>query len=78
MGNRAFAWAYNDIVEEHFAVINGQDPVPQVPKGSYKRVGDRVIVDDVGDIIVRPNYLEMHLIKRLGKLVFQNFVSKEF
>lgn len=68
VGNRAFAIEYNSKVEEHFSVINGQDPVAQVPKGSYKRVGDRVIIDDVGDIIVRPNYLEMHLIKRLGEL----------
>ena len=78
VGNRAFAWKYNETVEEHFAVINGQDPVPQVPKGSYKRVGDRVIVDNVGDIIVRPNYLEMHLIKRLGKLVFKISITRSF
>lgn len=76
VGNRAFALDYNSIVEEHFSVINGQDPVAQVPKGSYKRVGDRVIIDDVGDIIVRPNYLEMHLIKRLAPKVGDHMLDQ--
>ena len=56
-----------NIVPDHFAVINGQDPVSRVPKGYYKRVGNRIIIDNLGDIIVRPTYLEMHLIKQLSK-----------
>lgn len=66
VGNRAFAHEYNKMIEEHFAVINCNDPVTTVPKGAYKRVGDRVILRREGDIIVRPTYLEMHLIKRWG------------
>ena len=67
VGNRPFAYEYNKLVPDHFAVINGQDPVSRVPKGYYKRVGNRIIIDNLGDIIVRPTYLEMHLIKQLSK-----------
>ena len=67
VGNCAFALESNDLVTEHFAVINDQDPVARVPKGSYKRVGDRVIVNDMGDIIVRPGFLEMQVINHAGE-----------
>ncbi|KAL4541920.1 hypothetical protein Ndes2526B_g06415 [Nannochloris sp. 'desiccata'] len=75
VGNRPFAYEYNKMVPDHFAVINGQDPVTRVPKGYYKRVGNRIIVDDVGDIIVRPTYLEMHLIKQLTPKVGDHFLD---
>ena len=67
VGNKSFAYEYNALVNNHFALIRGQDPVTLHPKGLYKRVGDRVFLDKLGDIIVRPAYLEMHLINRLGK-----------
>ena len=62
VGNRALALEYNDLVPEHFSVINDQDPVARVPKRAYKRVGNRVIVNSMGDIIVRPGFLEMKVI----------------
>jgi hypothetical protein len=67
VGNKAFAYEYNGMIPNHFGVISGQDPVARQPKGYYKRVGDRVLIDTAGNIIVRPTYLEMHLINRLGK-----------
>jgi len=67
VGNKAFAYEYNTLVNNHFGLINGQDPVARQPKGRYKRVGDRVLLDNLGDIIVRPTYLEMHLINQMGK-----------
>jgi hypothetical protein len=75
VGNRPFAYEYNNMVPDHFAVINGQDPVTTVPKGYYKRVGNRIIVNDVGDIMVRPTYLEMHLIKELTPKVGDHFLD---
>ncbi len=75
VGNRPFAYEYNRLVPDHFAVINGQDPVTRVPKGYYKRVGNRIIIDDVGDIIVRPTYLEMHLIKQVTPKVGDHFLD---
>jgi Lipase (class 3) len=75
VGNRPFAYEYNKMVPDHFAVINGQDPVTRVPKGYYKRVGNRIIIDDLGDIIVRPTYLEMHLIKQLTPKVGDHFLD---
>jgi len=67
VGNKSFAYEYNTLVNNHFGLISGQDPVSRQPKGWYKRVGDRVLIDNLGDIIVRPTYLEMHLINRMGK-----------
>jgi hypothetical protein len=75
VGNRPFAYEYNKMVPDHFAVINGQDPVTRVPKGYYKRVGNRIIIDDLGDIIVRPTYLEMHLIKQVTPKVGDHFLD---
>lgn len=62
VGNNAFAHEYNELVPEHFAVINDQDPVTRIPKASYKRVGNRILVNGLGDIAVRPTYLEMQII----------------
>jgi len=75
VGNRPFAYEYNEMVPDHFAVINDQDPVTAVPKGYYKRVGNRIIINEVGDIIVRPTYLEMHLIKQVTPQVSDHFLD---
>ena len=40
-----------------------QDPVPRVPKSTYKRCGSRVIINGRGDIIVRPTFLESSVLK---------------
>jgi len=68
VGNHAFAHEYNAMVPEHFAVINDQDPVTRVPFGSYKRVGDRILINDLGDIAVRPSFLEMQVINSAGEV----------
>lgn len=61
VGCRAFATEYSQIVPDTWAVICGNDPVPRVPAGGgFKRVGHRVLVDS-GDLIVRPNLMEMSL-----------------
>ena len=70
VGNRAFAHEYNGLISAHFAVINDQDPVARVPKGDYKQVGDRVIIDGSGDIVVRPTYLERHIMSSSEYLEF--------
>ena len=42
-----------------------QDPIPRIPSGlGYKRCGERVKVNPMGDIIVRPSYFEMTLLQR--------------
>ena len=67
VGNPAFVYEYNKLVDEHFSVVSGQDPVSRQPKGNYKRVGDRVLLDKLGNVIFRPTYLEMHLMNKLGE-----------
>lgn len=44
-----------------------QDPVPRIPKGLYKRQGQRVTINAAGDIIVRPSYFELSVILRSGE-----------
>ena len=45
-----------------------QDPVVRVPKGGYKKAGSGVIINALGDLIVRPNFLEVQQVFRGGEL----------
>ena len=46
-------------------MLHSQDPVPRIPQGlDYKRCGERVKINPMGDIIVRPSYFEMALLAR--------------
>jgi hypothetical protein len=64
VGNRAFAFEFDALVPDCFALINDQDPVPRVPKGNFKRVGKRVVLNALGDVAVRPGHLEAQLLAR--------------
>ena len=78
VGNRAFSDDYNSRVVDHFSIINDQDPVARIPKGNYKRVGSRIIVDSKGDLIVRPTFLEVHLLSsHAGTIFFSGIVFKK-
>lgn len=61
VGNRAFAVDYDAKIRNHFSIIHDQDPVARIPKGNYKRNGARIIINQKGDLIVNPTYLETHL-----------------
>eukprot|EP00890_Picochlorum_soloecismus_P000103 jgi/Picsp_1/1093/NSC_04576-R1_alpha beta-hydrolase len=75
VGNRAFSYDYNSRVIDHFSIINDQDPVARIPKGNYKRVGSRIIVDSKGDLIVRPTFLEVHLLSLHTGVVKDHFLE---
>jgi hypothetical protein len=77
VGNKSFAYEYNNLIHDHFGCISGQDPVARQPKGWYKRLGERVLIDNLGNIIVRPSYLEMHLINRMGKRLHSSLFYKK-
>lgn len=66
VGNRAFAVDYDDRIPNHFCVIHDQDPVVRLPKGNYKKTGNRIIVNTKAEIIVRPTFLEVHLLNKAG------------
>ena len=53
VGNAAFAGEFNAWVPDTWALINGLDPVPWVPKWGFKRVGKRVTINPNGDLILR-------------------------
>jgi len=74
VGNRAFSDDYNSRVIDHFSIINDQDPVARIPKGNYKRVGSRIIVDSKGDLIVRPTFLEVHLLSLHTGTILPSFL----
>ncbi|KAK9817879.1 hypothetical protein WJX72_003574 [[Myrmecia] bisecta] len=65
-GNHAFARLYNKAVPDTWHVINGQDAVAQEGKFLvlYKRPGHRVIINQRGDLIVRPTLVE-HSVRRV-------------
>lgn len=69
VGNSAFRIEYNDLVNEHFSVINDQDPVARIPKGWYKRAGEIIRINSKGDIMVKPSFLEMQLFSERGMYI---------
>ncbi|DBA97089.1 hypothetical protein WJX77_003952 [Trebouxia sp. C0004] len=59
-GNHAFARDYNHVVPDTWSIINGQDIVTRGAKFLflYKRPGKRVIVNDLGRLMVSPTSME--------------------
>ncbi|KAK9818417.1 hypothetical protein WJX72_012370 [[Myrmecia] bisecta] len=77
-GNHAFARLYNKVVPDTWHVINGQDAVAHEGKFLvlYKRPGHRVIINQRGDLIVRPTLVE-HSVRRVpgGSSINQHLLS---
>ncbi|GMH46106.1 hypothetical protein BSKO_14070 [Bryopsis sp. KO-2023] len=67
-GNHAFAREYNALVPDTWHIINDQDYVTRTLKfiRMYKRHGHRVIINAGGDMIVKPSFLEISVLKRWG------------
>lgn len=67
-GNHAFARDYNSYVPDTWHVINDQDYITRALKfiSMYKRHGHRTIINSRGDIIVKPSFLEINVLKRWG------------
>ncbi|KAK9814385.1 hypothetical protein WJX72_004954 [[Myrmecia] bisecta] len=59
-GNHAFARDYERVVPDTWSVINDQDAVAHGAKMLmlYKRAGQRVILNGVGDMLVRPTFFQ--------------------
>lgn len=77
MGTRLWASEYGGLVRAHFAVICDQDPVPRVPKGlGYKRVGERIVLDRAGNLMVRPSPLETAMWNCNGGYVRDHLLSQ--
>lgn len=53
-GNHAFARVYEKVVPDTWHVINDQDTIPRGGKflSAYKRNGQRVVINKIGDIVV--------------------------
>lgn len=65
------------MIRDHFAVICDQDPVPRVPKGfGYKRVGERIVIDRAGNLMVRPSPLEKVMWNCNGGYVTDHLLSQ--
>ncbi|KAK9814194.1 hypothetical protein WJX72_002000 [[Myrmecia] bisecta] len=65
-GNHAFAWDYNSVVPHTWHIINDQDLVTRKGKllWMYKRPGQRVLISRLGDLIVRPSWIEVSIRQR--------------
>ncbi|GMH45342.1 hypothetical protein BSKO_13299 [Bryopsis sp. KO-2023] len=63
VGNHAFVRDYNTVVPDTWQVVNDRDVVPRMPKFwvLFKHVGERVIINSAGDMIVSPLFVELTL-----------------
>ncbi len=63
VGNHAFARLFKAAVPSTWDIVNDQDVIPKASKWLrvYKRSGHRVIINRVGDIIVRPTWMELNV-----------------
>eukprot|EP00891_Asterochloris_glomerata_P007760 jgi/Astpho2/7760/Aster-07599 len=68
LGNRAFAHTFHKSGVESWSVINDQDAVARGGKfmGLFKRAGDRIFLNQKGDMLVCPIFLEAALWRKLG------------
>ncbi|KAL4431078.1 hypothetical protein ABPG75_006334 [Micractinium tetrahymenae] len=59
-GNRTFAGLYDRTVPDTWCLINNEDVVTKAGKFwfLYARCGHRVLLNRLGDVLVRPNYVE--------------------
>ncbi|KAL6785647.1 hypothetical protein ACKKBF_B01095 [Auxenochlorella protothecoides x Auxenochlorella symbiontica] len=77
VGTRSWANEYNTLIRDHFAIICDQDPVPRVPKGfSYKRVGERVVCDLRGNLMIRPSPLESSMWNYKGGYIVDHLLTQ--
>lgn len=67
VGNRAFMLDYNSIIPDTWQIVNGYDMVPSMPSfgNFFTRVGKRVMINDAGDMIVCPLFVEKSLFRFL-------------
>ncbi|GMH45956.1 hypothetical protein BSKO_13920 [Bryopsis sp. KO-2023] len=63
LGNKAFAAEYDGMIPDTWQVVNGNDLVPSIPEFGplFAHVGKRVIINEAGDMIVRPLFVENNL-----------------
>ncbi|GMH44667.1 hypothetical protein BSKO_12619 [Bryopsis sp. KO-2023] len=63
VGNHAFAAEYAENVPNTWQIVNDLDAVPRVPKFlfMFKHVGRRLIINEDGDIILCPLFVEVNL-----------------
>ncbi|GMH42875.1 hypothetical protein BSKO_10794 [Bryopsis sp. KO-2023] len=61
VGNHAFAAEYAENVPNTWQIVNDLDAVPRVPKFHFmfKHVGRRLIINEDGDIILCPLFVEV-------------------
>lgn len=64
VGNGAFTHEQEQAVPDTWAILNGGDPIPWIPKGGFKRGGKRVTVNAKGDLVLRPTYFETSVMQR--------------
>ncbi|KAI3436487.1 hypothetical protein D9Q98_005904 [Chlorella vulgaris] len=64
VGNAAFTAEQEEAVPDTWAILNGMDPIPWIPKLGFKRAGNRVSINVKGDLILRPTYFEVSVMQR--------------
>lgn len=67
VGNNAFKLEYNRIITDTWQIMNGYDMVPSMPSfgNFFSHVGKRVIINNAGDMIVCPLFVEKSLFRFL-------------
>lgn len=67
VGNHSFARSCNTVCPDSWSIINDQDIVARQAKFlTFKRSGERVLINAHGDMVVRPTFMEMSVHNRPG------------
>lgn len=75
VGNVAFGTYCNALIPDNWHIVGTNDPVARIPKGSYKRSGQRVILGSLGNVDIHPTHFEASLFGSVGGKVSDHMLA---
>eukprot|EP01025_Chloroclados_australasicus_P036388 TRINITY_DN3709_c0_g3_i1.p1 TRINITY_DN3709_c0_g3~~TRINITY_DN3709_c0_g3_i1.p1 ORF type:complete len:845 (-),score=70.90 TRINITY_DN3709_c0_g3_i1:314-2827(-) len=77
VGNYTWGYEYEKTVSDTWNLINNQDMITRVGKFiySYKHAGCKVLINSNGDMVVRPQYIEVMMLRFFLSSMTDHFTS---
>lgn len=75
VGNVAFGTYCNALIPDNWHIVGTNDPVARIPKGSYKRSGQRVTLGSLGNVDIHPTHFEASLFGSVGGKVSDHMLA---